>query len=216
MPFKKRKRQELCFCLARIQGEDELLQQKTMSSPDKRLAGILILDFPWNSEKHASVLEVPSLWYSVIADYTKTGLALTWEAHCWSVSQQWEPVLWMGYGQWGLGEMQVERHVGKHMETGLWALRPTADFTSDMFICSCQCTNSSDGAGVLHAPQDYVFTSSRVSSLLLFALLPHLNPSPHLPGVRDTVGVLSIFPWLAAFMGTLAESYVTGGQSREE
>lgn len=85
-----------------------------------------------------------------------------------------------------------------------------------MFICSCQCTNSSDGAGVLHAPQDYVFTSSRVSSLLLFALLPHLNPSPHLPGVRDTVGVLSIFPWLAAFMGTLAESYVTGGQSREE
>lgn len=37
----------------------------------------------------------------------------------------------------GNGEMQVDRHIGKHMPSGLREPRPTADFTSDVNMSVC-------------------------------------------------------------------------------
>lgn len=71
---------------------------------------------------------------------------------------------------------------------------------------SCQCMHPPNAAGVHHASQDHVSTPSSDDSVLLLAVLPHLNSCPHFPGGRDLVGVLPISPWWAAFLGTVAPS----------
>lgn len=69
MPFKKKKRQELCLSLpCEDAGEDGVLQIRNHILTRHWVCWHLIVDFqPLELQKYISVVEATSLWYCVIA-----------------------------------------------------------------------------------------------------------------------------------------------------
>lgn len=124
--------------------------------------------------------------------------------------------------------MQVERRVGKHAQAGLRV--PTCPLTCTHHVYNAWVPSAL--LRVLQPPRSlaavlmsvYKFPkwgwgSPCCSGLCMYILLSlfsfplcsahPLNPRPHLPGVRDAVGVLSISPWPVAFLGNSAPTTST-------